>query len=210
MYWYICTIPVCAPLSYSSCRVQNPALPSPAGFANRELLLISGAAHAFGDMTQNTTASFHRGHYPIPSSTEGLAKYLPPAHRVIWGRLEIFRPWDIRRRCGCPLLTSLLLGRYADARCLEARSRRGKEPYFNIALTATFVTFHEVAAYAMSKAGLGSLMRSLSAKWSKLGVCLTADSYAGCSRAPLFLREFLHNGTDLVVDGGQLARCRNQ
>ncbi len=44
----------------------------------------------------------------------------------------------------------------------------------NIASLATFVAFHEVAAYGASKAAVGALTRSLAVEWAESGVCVNA------------------------------------
>lgn len=44
----------------------------------------------------------------------------------------------------------------------------------NIASLATFVAFHEVAAYGASKAAVGALTRSLAVEWAASGVCVNA------------------------------------
>lgn len=44
----------------------------------------------------------------------------------------------------------------------------------NIASLATFVAFHEVAAYGASKAGVAALTRSLAVEWAPFGVCVNA------------------------------------
>jgi NAD(P)-dependent dehydrogenase (short-subunit alcohol dehydrogenase family) len=44
----------------------------------------------------------------------------------------------------------------------------------NIASLATFVAFHEVAAYGASKAAVGALTRSLAVEWAPYGVCVNA------------------------------------
>jgi NAD(P)-dependent dehydrogenase (short-subunit alcohol dehydrogenase family) len=44
----------------------------------------------------------------------------------------------------------------------------------NIASLATFVAFHEVAAYGASKSGVGSLTRSLAVELARHGVCVNA------------------------------------
>jgi NAD(P)-dependent dehydrogenase (short-subunit alcohol dehydrogenase family) len=53
---------------------------------------------------------------------------------------------------------------------LERRSGR----IVNIASLATFVAFHEVAAYGASKAAVGALTRSLAVEWAESGVCVNA------------------------------------
>ena len=44
----------------------------------------------------------------------------------------------------------------------------------NIASLATFVAFHEVAAYGASKAAVGALTRSLAVEWAKDNICVNA------------------------------------
>ena len=44
----------------------------------------------------------------------------------------------------------------------------------NIASLASFVAFHEVAAYGASKAAVASLTRSLAVEWAPCGVCVNA------------------------------------
>jgi NAD(P)-dependent dehydrogenase (short-subunit alcohol dehydrogenase family) len=44
----------------------------------------------------------------------------------------------------------------------------------NIASLATFVAFHEVAAYGASKAAVGALTKSLAVEWAPHGVCVNA------------------------------------
>jgi len=44
----------------------------------------------------------------------------------------------------------------------------------NIASLATFVAFHEVAAYGASKAAVGALTKSLAVEWSSFGVTVNA------------------------------------
>jgi NAD(P)-dependent dehydrogenase (short-subunit alcohol dehydrogenase family) len=52
--------------------------------------------------------------------------------------------------------------------------RNGWGRIINIASLATFLAFHEVAAYGASKAGLGALTKSLAVELSKHGVCVNA------------------------------------
>ena len=51
---------------------------------------------------------------------------------------------------------------------------RGKGRIINIASLATFVAFHEVAAYGASKAAVGALTKSLAVEWAQSGVCVNA------------------------------------
>jgi len=56
----------------------------------------------------------------------------------------------------------------------SAMLERGEGCILNIASLATFVAFHEVAAYGASKAAVGSLTRSLAVEWAKQGVRVNA------------------------------------
>ena len=51
---------------------------------------------------------------------------------------------------------------------------RGYGRIVNIASLNTFVSLHEIAAYAASKAGVAALTRSLAVEWSKRGVLVNA------------------------------------
>jgi NAD(P)-dependent dehydrogenase (short-subunit alcohol dehydrogenase family) len=51
---------------------------------------------------------------------------------------------------------------------------RGYGRIVNIASLSSFVGFHEVAAYAASKAGVLALTRSLAVEWARHGVCVNA------------------------------------
>jgi NAD(P)-dependent dehydrogenase (short-subunit alcohol dehydrogenase family) len=51
---------------------------------------------------------------------------------------------------------------------------RGYGRIINIASLATFVSFHEVAAYSASKAAVGSLTRSLAIEWAQHGITVNA------------------------------------
>ncbi len=51
---------------------------------------------------------------------------------------------------------------------------RGSGRIINIASLATFVAFHEVAAYGASKAAVGALTRSLAVELAPSGVCVNA------------------------------------
>lgn len=56
----------------------------------------------------------------------------------------------------------------------EPMLARGYGRILNIASLSTFVAFYEVAAYAASKAAVGSLTRSLAIEWSCKGVTVNA------------------------------------
>jgi NAD(P)-dependent dehydrogenase (short-subunit alcohol dehydrogenase family) len=51
---------------------------------------------------------------------------------------------------------------------------RGSGRIINIASLNSFVSFHEVASYAASKAGVAALTRSLAVEWSRRGVLVNA------------------------------------
>ena len=63
-------------------------------------------------------------------------------------------------------------------RCCQIFGRtmlqQGSGRIINIASLATFVAFHEVAAYGASKAAVGALTRSLAVEWASGGVCVNA------------------------------------
>jgi NAD(P)-dependent dehydrogenase (short-subunit alcohol dehydrogenase family) len=52
--------------------------------------------------------------------------------------------------------------------------RNGWGRIINIASLATFIAFHEVAAYGASKAGLGALTKSLAVELARHGICVNA------------------------------------
>jgi NAD(P)-dependent dehydrogenase (short-subunit alcohol dehydrogenase family) len=55
-----------------------------------------------------------------------------------------------------------------------AMLERGAGRIINIASLNSFVSFHEVAPYAASKAGVAALTRSLAVEWSRRGVLVNA------------------------------------
>jgi NAD(P)-dependent dehydrogenase (short-subunit alcohol dehydrogenase family) len=70
---------------------------------------------------------------------------------------------------------------------------RGYGRIINIASLTSLLGFHEVAAYAASKAGVASLTRSLAVEWGDRGVCVNA-LVPGVFRTPL--NEGLLDGTE--------------
>ncbi len=52
--------------------------------------------------------------------------------------------------------------------------RQGWGRIINVASLATFLAFHEVAAYGASKAGVGALTKSLAVELARSGVCVNA------------------------------------
>jgi NAD(P)-dependent dehydrogenase (short-subunit alcohol dehydrogenase family) len=76
--------------------------------------------------------------------------------------------WDSIIECN---LTGTLRGCQVFGRHMV---ERGYGRIINIASLTTFVGFMEVAAYAASKAAVGSLTKSLAVEWGSKGVCVNA------------------------------------
>lgn len=75
----------------------------------------------------------------------------------------------------------------------EPLKKSGKGKIVNVASLASFVAFHEVAAYGASKAAVLALTKSLGCEWARDGVCVNA-LVPGVF--PTELNEKLLNGTE--------------
>ncbi|MDQ3130874.1 MAG: glucose 1-dehydrogenase [Acidobacteriota bacterium] len=75
----------------------------------------------------------------------------------------------------------------------EPLKKSGKGKIVNIASLASFVAFHEVAAYGASKAAVLALTKSLGCEWARDGICVNA-LVPGVF--PTELNEKLLNGTE--------------
>ncbi len=75
----------------------------------------------------------------------------------------------------------------------ESLKKTGKGKIVNIASLASFVAFHEVAAYGASKAAVLALTKSLGCEWARDGICVNA-LVPGVF--PTELNEKLLNGTE--------------
>ncbi|HEV8598450.1 MAG TPA: SDR family oxidoreductase [Gemmatimonadales bacterium] len=92
------------------------------------------------------------------------------------------------------ILDTNLTGTLRACRAFGRRMlERGYGRVINIASLTSLVGFHEVAAYAASKAGVAALTRTLAVEWAPAGVCVNA-LLPGVFRTPL--NEGLLDGTE--------------
>lgn len=137
---------------------------------------VAGAVEAFGSKTLRITpdvldrsslqhlhdtvlSSF--GHIDILVDSAGITKRVPTLEcsEEVWRNiLNVNLNGDLRT---CQIFGKTML---------DQQSGR----IINIASLATFVAFHEVAAYGAGKAAVGALTRSLAVEWAPHGVCVNA------------------------------------
>jgi NAD(P)-dependent dehydrogenase (short-subunit alcohol dehydrogenase family) len=137
---------------------------------------VADAVEAFGSKTLRITsdvldrrslqhlhdavlASF--GHIDILVNSAGITKRVPTLEcsEEVWRNImNVNLNGDLRT---CQIFGKTML---------DQQSGR----IINIASLATFVAFHEVAAYGASKAAVGALTRSLAVEWAPHGVCVNA------------------------------------
>ena len=101
---------------------------------------------------------------------------------------------DVPEREWADILDTNLTGTLRACQVFGRRMlERGSGRIINIASLTSFVAFHEVAAYAASKAAVASLTQSLAIEWGPRGVCVNAIA-PGVFRTPL--NQALLDGTD--------------
>jgi NAD(P)-dependent dehydrogenase (short-subunit alcohol dehydrogenase family) len=101
------------------------------------------------------------GHIDILVNSAGITKRVPTLEcsEEIWRNImDVNLNGDLRT---CQIFGKTML-----------EQQKGR--IINIASLATFVAFHEVAAYGASKAAVGALTRSLAVEWAPRGVCVNA------------------------------------
>jgi NAD(P)-dependent dehydrogenase (short-subunit alcohol dehydrogenase family) len=101
------------------------------------------------------------GHIDILVNSAGITKRVPTLEcsEELWRNIMNVNLNGTLR--GCQIFGETML-----------QQRKGR--IINIASLASFVAFHEVAAYGASKAAVASLTRSLSVEWASSGVCVNA------------------------------------
>lgn len=91
------------------------------------------------------------------------------------GRIKRSPTLDVGEDEWNDILDTNLTGTLRACRIFGRRMvERGYGRIINIASLNSFVSFHEVAAYAASKAATVALTRSLAVEWSSKGVCVNA------------------------------------
>jgi len=101
------------------------------------------------------------GHVDILVNAAGITKKIPTVEcpEELWQRIMDVNLNGTLRACQ-------IFGR--------TMLQQGAGRIINIASLATFVAFHEVAAYGASKAAVGALTKSLAVEWAPHGVCVNA------------------------------------
>ncbi len=91
------------------------------------------------------------------------------------GRIRRIPAFDIEESEWNAILDTNLTGTLRGCQVFApAMLERGWGRIVNIASLNSFVSFHEVASYAASKAGVAALTRSLAVEWSRRGVLVNA------------------------------------
>jgi NAD(P)-dependent dehydrogenase (short-subunit alcohol dehydrogenase family) len=91
------------------------------------------------------------------------------------GRTRRTPTLDVKEQEWNEILDTNLTGTLRGCQVFGRRMlERGYGRIINIASLTSFVGFHEVAAYAASKAAIASLTRSLAVEWGPEGVCVNA------------------------------------
>jgi NAD(P)-dependent dehydrogenase (short-subunit alcohol dehydrogenase family) len=106
-----------------------------------------------------------------------VAKELRPADILVncAGRIRRVPTLDLDENEWSSILDTNLTGTLRACQVFApAMLERGAGRIINIASLNSFVSFHEVASYAASKAGVAALTRSLAVEWSRHGVLVNA------------------------------------
>jgi NAD(P)-dependent dehydrogenase (short-subunit alcohol dehydrogenase family) len=106
-----------------------------------------------------------------------VAKELRPADILVncAGRIRRVPTLDLDESEWSSILDTNLTGTLRACQVFApAMLERGAGRIINIASLNSFVSFHEVASYAASKAGVAALTRSLAVEWSRHGVLVNA------------------------------------
>ncbi len=91
------------------------------------------------------------------------------------GRIKRMPTLDIEEREWNSIVDTNLTGTLRGCQVFGPQMlERGAGRIINIASLNSFVSFHEVASYAASKAGVAALTRSLAVEWSRRGVLVNA------------------------------------
>ena len=128
---------------------------------SRTLRLVSNVSEtqSLVELHDATLAAF--GRVDILVNSAGITKRIPTLDcpEELWNQIMDVNLTGTLRACQ-------IFGRTMIA--------NGYGRIINIASLATYVAFHEVAAYGASKAAVGALTRSLAVEWAPLGITVNA------------------------------------